>query len=145
MKSWMSVLVGISLRALPAPASALMPPQSYLMARAEAPRHVQIKIIKVAGPVNGVMGCMVHGRVIRTFRGDLKWGRRLKLKVDCNPPGGGFTGPQIYNAEASLRAAKYAEVFLTADDPPEVMLWQFHIIKQASKRPRCNPQEWNCD
>jgi hypothetical protein len=128
-----------------APAFALMPPQSYLTARAEAPRHVQIKILKVQGPVNNAMGCIVTGRVIKTFRGDLNWGRKLKLKVDCNPPKGGFTGPQIYNSEKSLRAARFAEVYLTADDPPEVMLWQFHIIDQASNEARCNAQEWTCD
>lgn len=130
---------------LVSPAFALMPPQSYLTARAEAPRHVQIKILKVEGPRNNAMACFVTGRVIKTFRGDLKWGRKLTVKVDCNPPGGGFAGPQIFRSEEALRAAKYAEVFLTADDPPDIMLWQFHLIKQASKRPRCTAQKWTCD
>lgn len=125
-------------------AIALMPPQTYLTARAEAPRHVQIRIVSVSAPVNDAMACEVVGHVVRNFRGDVKPGRVLKLKVDCNPPGGGFAGPQIFVAEAALRTARFAEVFLTGDEPPAVMRWQFHIIKKASKTPRCNAQEWAC-
>jgi hypothetical protein len=125
-------------------AAALMPPQTYLTARAEAPRHVQVRIVAVSGPENDSMACGVTGHVVKRFRGDVKPGRVLKLKVDCNPPGGGFAGPQIFVSEAALRTARFAEVFLTGDEPPEVMRWQFHIIKKASKTPRCNAQEWAC-
>jgi hypothetical protein len=140
-----ALLAALAFAAVAAPAQALMPPQTYLTARAEAPRHVQIKILKVYGPVHGAMACKVKGKVVKRFRGDLRVGKKVILKVDCNPPGGGFTGPQIYVGEKALRAAKYAEVFLTSDDPPEVMLWQFHIVDGASETPRCNPQEWTCD
>jgi len=125
-------------------AVALMPPQTYLTARAEAPRHVQLRIVAVTGPKNDSMACEITGHVVKRFRGDVKRGRVLKLKVDCNPPGGGFAGPQIFVSEAALRKARFAEVFLTGDEPPAVMRWQFHIIEKASKTPRCNAQEWAC-
>ncbi len=137
-------LVALFAAFIAAPALALMPPQTYLTARAEAPRHVQIRIVSVTGPENGAMACTVTGHVVRSFRGDVKPGRVLTLKVDCNPPGGGFAGPQIFVGESTLRKARFAEVFLTGDEPPEVMRWQFHIIKKASKTPRCNAQEWAC-
>jgi len=143
MKSRLWLLVVASILSAGS-AVALMPPQSYLRARAEAPRHVQIRMVAVSGPENGAMACGVIGHVVTRFRGDVKPGRVLNLKVDCNPPGGGFTGPQIYVSEAALRAARYAEVFLTGDEPPAVMRWQFHIIEKASKTPRCNAHEWAC-
>lgn len=138
------VLIALAAAFCAASAFALMPPQTYLTAREEAPRHVQIRIVSVTGPVNDAMACGVTGHVVKRFRGDVKPGRVLNLKVDCNPPGGGFAGPQIFVSEAALKVARFAEVYLTGDNPPAVMRWQFHIIKKASKSPRCNAQEWAC-
>lgn len=123
---------------------AALPPQAYLSARAEAPHHVQISIRSVVAPRTGEMVCAVSGEVVRRFRGGLKKGRLVTLQVDCQRPGMGFVGPQLVIDEATLRAARFAEVFLTGDDPPQVMRWQFHPIEKPSARPRCSVQELSC-
>lgn len=123
---------------------AALPPQAYLSARAEAPHHVQISIRSVAAPRAGDMFCSVTAEVVRRFRGSLKKGHLMTLQVDCQRPGMGFVGPQIVIDEATLRAARFAEVFLTGDDPPQVIRWQFHPIEKSSARPRCSVRELTC-
>jgi len=125
-------------------AFAVLPPQAYLSARAEAPRHVQISIASVSPPQANEMACAVRGEVVRRFRGNLKVGRKLALQVDCRRPEGGFAGPQLFIDETALRTARYAEVFLSADASPAVVRWQFHIIDAPSKKPRCGAKEWAC-
>ncbi|HKA55716.1 MAG TPA: hypothetical protein VKJ47_18845 [Candidatus Binatia bacterium] len=134
------VLVWLLLFLLPSAAAAVMPPWVYQEARDKAMFHVQVKVLKVAGPAQTPGPCAVTGEVVRIFRdqpGTLKPGAVLDFAVDCSKPGDPVVmGGTLWTNYESLLKARYLEVFLNSTERGyEVASWQSRIIEAPTEQP----------
>ena len=121
-------------------AHAVMPPEVYQKARADAPLHVQVAISDVALPEATPSSCIVSGTVVRIFRdtaGALSVGDTVEFPVPCSRaedrvPIGGVLWT---NADA-LAGARFIEAYLTGSAPSlDVALYQSQIITAPSDAP----------
>jgi hypothetical protein len=118
-----SLTVALSACLIPAAASAVMHPMYYRQARMEAAHHVQIRVLGVTGPRNGIWGdCVVRGRIARVFKGDLP-----------TPVGGALTTPTL-----EVRKAKVLEAFLNGT-PANIVRDQAVILPRLTDTPACDP------
>lgn len=130
---WLVLLVGA--------ASAMMAPEYYQKARAEAPYHVQIAITRVEAPRVGAGACGVEGQVLQIFKdttGKLAKDMIIGFPVACRRQGDvvPIGGTVWLNTEA-LEHADYMEVYL--DDAAEgfdVALWNYKLIPALSSAPQ---------
>ncbi len=71
-------------------AHALMAPEFYRQARADAPFHVQVAIDKVTPPATGPGNCIVGGKIAEVFRdagNKLPVGTPVSFAVACHRQG----------------------------------------------------------
>ena len=136
LKVWVSVLPLL----FPGLALAVMPPWVYQEARDTAMFHIQVKVLKVAGPSQTPGNCSVTGEVVRIFRdtpGTLKSGTPLTFSVSCSKPGDPVTiGGTLWTDYDRLMQAEYLEVFLNGTERGyEVALWQSMLITTPTEQP----------
>ena len=139
----------LCLAGLPGPASAVMPPEAYLEARAAADHHVQVAIDRVRTPEVTPGQCHIKARVVTVFRSrgqDLAVGTPVTFAVDCLteadvPPAGGT----LWGRVEALRAARYMEVYLDGGlGALDVARWQYAIIDGPTPVPACPEESLSC-
>ncbi|HET6322403.1 MAG TPA: hypothetical protein VFF87_10170 [Hyphomicrobium sp.] len=130
---WLGLLAGA--------ASALMAPEYYRQARAEAPYHVQVAIKKLTLPDSEIGSCLVAGTVVETFKdegGRLPVGTPVSFGVACyranaEVPVGGV----IWTRLEALEAARFIEVYLVEDGTGfDVALWNSRIVQAPTDEPQ---------
>jgi hypothetical protein len=131
----------VSLVLLGSGAHAMMAPEHYRRARAEAPYHLQVAIDKVTPPAEGPGDCRVEGTVVEVFKdteGKLPVGTPLSFGVACYRPGDRMpVGGTVWTQVAALESAKYIEVYLVDDGPGfSITLSNSRIIDAPSKQPQ---------
>ncbi len=134
------VRVAIALLFMTGAALALMPPEVYRKARAEAAYHVQIAITKVDAPRQGPGGCLVEGQVVKIFKDAddaLKMDQIVGFPVACHRRGESVPiGGTIWLDTDQLEKAEYIEVYLNRDaDGFTPALWNYQIIPKPSDEP----------
>jgi hypothetical protein len=122
-------------------AYALMAPEYYRKARAEAQYHVQIDITKVEAPRVGSGTCAVEGQVLEIFKDaadKLAKDQIIGFTVACHrkdekiPVGG-----TLWLDTDALEKADYMEVYLNdAADGLDVALWNYKLIPKISDTPQ---------
>lgn len=127
---------------LPTGANAMMAPEYYRKARAEAPYHVQVAITRVDAPTHGPGTCDVAGKVETVFKdaaGTLPKGADVGFSVACHRAGDVVpVGGTVWLDIKALEQAEFIEVYLV-DDPGggfDVALWNYKIIPQPSAAPQ---------
>ena len=103
----LAVFVGLATSA-----HALMAPEFYRQARADAPFHVQVAIDKVTPPATGPGNCFVEGKIAEVFRdagNKLPAGTPVSFSVACHREGeqvpvGGASAPPPAGDRGSARA-----------------------------------------
>jgi len=122
-------------------ASALMAPEYYRQARAEAPYHVQVAIDKVTLPDSEIGSCLVAGKVVKTFKdegGRLAAGAPVSFGVACYRENAEVrVGGVIWTRTAALEAAHFIEVYLVEDGLGfDVALWNSRIVDMPTDEPQ---------
>jgi hypothetical protein len=135
------MMLGCLLVLFTASAHALMAPEYYRKARAEAPYHVQVAITKVDAPRKGPGTCEVEGKVAEVFKdanGKLPKGADVGFTVACHRPGDTVPlGGTIWLDTNALEQAEFIEVYLVdASDGFDVALWNSKIIAGPSATPQ---------
>jgi hypothetical protein len=130
---WLLLLAGA--------ASAMMAPEFYRKARAEAPYHVQIAITKVDAPRVGPGTCGVEGQVLEIFKdatGKLAKDMVIGFSVACYRRGETLpVGGVVWLEIDALEQADYMEVYLAdAANGFEVPLWNYRLIPKPSSAPQ---------
>jgi hypothetical protein len=124
-----------------ASAFALMPPEVYREARANAPYHVQIAVTKVEAPRVGPGTCSVEGQVLKIFKnetGKLANDMIVGFDVACRRQGEQVPlGGTIWLDTDALEKADFMEVYLTdTADSFAVPLWNYKLISHLSDTPQ---------
>jgi len=122
-------------------AHALMAPEFYRQARAEAAFHVQVAIDKVTPPAKGPGSCMVEGKVAEVFKdagNKLPVGAPVSFSVACRREGEEAPiGGTMWTDTDALKSAKYIEVYLVPGvDGYAIAMWNSKIIAAPSKTPQ---------
>jgi hypothetical protein len=131
----------VSLFVLATGAEALMAPQYYQKARADAPYHVQIAVTHVAVPSTTPGNCTIEGKVVQIFRnasGKLAPGASIGFGIACMRPGDKvLIGGTMWTEVDALSKARYVEAYLVdAGAGFDVALWQSRIIDAPSSTPQ---------
>jgi|GEM_PF-3443865 len=114
------------------PASALLPPQAYANARANAPNVIVIDVGSVE--FAGESSCRVLGHVSSVERGTrYEVGASVELNVPCRghvalsgPP---MPGPTLYQNSVALQASQHGRAYL--DENGALALYQYEILPAA--------------
>ncbi len=127
--------------ALTTGAHALMAPEFYRQARADAPFHVQVAINMVTPPASGPGNCIVEGKIAEVFRdagNKLPAGSPVSFAVACHSEGQQVPiGGAKWTDTDALKSAKYIEAYLTPGvDGYAVAMWNSKIIDAPSKTPQ---------
>lgn len=122
-------------------AQALLAPEFYRQARADAPFHVQVAIDKVTPPAAGPGNCIVAGKVAEVFRdagNKLPVGTPVSFAVACHRQGEQVPiGGAKWTQTDTLTNAKFIEVYLAPGvDGYAVAMWNSKIIDAPSKAPQ---------
>ena len=122
-------------------AHALMAPEFYRQARAEAAFHVQVAIDKVTPPAKGPGSCMVEGKVAEVFKdagNKLPAGTPVSFSVACHRAGEQVPiGGAKWTDTEALKSAKYIEVYLVPGvNGYAIAMWNSKIIAAPSKTPQ---------
>ena len=122
-------------------AHALMAPEFYRQARADALFHVQVAIDKVTPPAKGPGSCMVEGKVAEVFKdagNKLPAGTPVSFSVACHRKGEEVPiGGTMWTDTDALMSAKYIEAYLMPGvDGYAVAMWNSKIIAAPSKSPQ---------
>lgn len=122
-------------------AHALMAPEFYRQARADAPFHVQVAIDKVTPPAARPGNCIVAGKIAEVFRdagNKLPVGTPVSFAVACHRQGEEVPiGGAKWADTDTLTSAKYIEVYLAPGvDGYAVAMWNSKIIEAPSKTPQ---------
>jgi len=125
-------------------AFAVMPPWVYQRAREEATYHIQVRILRMAGPDKTPGECSVVAEVVRIFRDKsaaLTTGTTLDFTVSCSKAGDRVPiGGTLWTDHDRLMQAKFLEVFLNSDGGRyQVALWQSRIIEVPTEQPTFPP------
>ncbi|BCW89921.1 hypothetical protein sos41_30890 [Alphaproteobacteria bacterium SO-S41] len=131
--------------ALSGAAFAVLAPEYYEEARRSAPNHLQIVIDDVGSPRGGMGDCMVEGRVVKVFKGDLVPDAKLKFPVSCYDYGTIPSGPTLWTDYDALSEAKYLEAFMSGDTAPRIALDQVEIILEPRDIPYCDAESLYCE
>lgn len=122
-------------------AQALMPPEVYSKARADAAYHVQIGITKVDAPRKGPGGCLVEGQVLKIFKDSgekLAKDQVISFPVACYRRGDTVPiGGTLWLDTDQLEKADFIEVYLNEDGEGfEPALWNYRLISGLSDKPQ---------
>jgi hypothetical protein len=122
-------------------AHALMAPEFYRQARADAPFHVQVAIDTVTPPAARPGNCIVAGKIAEVFRdagNKLPVGTPVSFAVACHRQGEEVPiGGAKWTDTDTLTSAKYIEVYLAPGvDGYAVAMWNSKIIDAPSKTPQ---------
>jgi len=122
-------------------AHALMAPEYYRQARADAPYHLQVAISRVEPPPSGPGACTVDGKIAEIFKdtsAKLTVGAPIRFPIACHRPGDRvLIGGTIWTDVEALMSARYIEVYLVdAGAGLEPALWQSRIIDASSSTPQ---------
>lgn len=122
-------------------ADAMMAPEYYRKARAEAPYHVQIAITKVEAPRTGPGTCAVEGQVLEIFNdatGKLSKDMMIGFPVACHRKGEMVPiGGTVWLDTDALEKADYMEVYLDdSADGFDVPLSNYKLIPKLSAEPQ---------
>ena len=122
-------------------AYALIAPEYYRKARAEAQYHVQIDITKVEAPRQGPGTCAVEGQVLQIFKdatGKLAKDQIIGFTVACHRQGDTVpVGGTLWLDTDALENADYMEVYLdAAADGFDVAMWNYKLIPKISDTPQ---------
>lgn len=122
-------------------AHALMAPEYYRQARAEAPFHLQVAIDKVTPPAQGPGNCLVEGKVAEVFKdagNKLPAGTPVSFSVACHREGEPVPiGGTMWTDTDALQSAKFIEAYLVPGvDGYAVAMWNSKIIAAPSKTPQ---------
>lgn len=136
--SWLILivlLIGMSL------AHAVLPPEVYQEARAEAPFHIQVAVEDVTVPDTTPGDCTVSGKILRIFRdtpGTLADDQQITFPIACNRSDSEvFPGPVLWTATQELTDARYIEVYLVEGEHGlATAKWQSRIIEEPSSQPQ---------
>lgn len=131
--------------ALTTAASAVMPPEAYLDARAGSPNHVQIRITGVSPPVGGMGDCQVHGVVVQVFRGTLLKGEPIVFDVSCYRYGEVPAGGTLWTDYDALQGARYLEAFMSSGPNPAIQRDQVEIILNPREVAYCATDSLSCE
>jgi len=122
-------------------ANALMAPEFYRQARADAPFHVQVAIDEVTPPAAGPGNCIVAGKIAEVFKdagNKLPVATPVSFAVACHRQGEQVPiGGAKWTETDTLTSAKYIEVYLAPGvDGYAVAMWNSKIIDAPSKAPQ---------
>src|SRR5262249_46565387 len=136
-RSFVSLASIVPLIALATGAQALMAPEWYRKARAEAPYHIQVAVTNVVAPSPSPGRCTVEGEIVAVFKGEsgkLRQGRPVSFPVSCMNPGDLVPiGGTIWTEIPRLQAARYIEAYLgNAGEGYRPALDQQRIIGEPS-------------
>ncbi len=128
----------VSLLLLTVAAHALMAPEIYRKARAEAAYHVQLAITKVDAPRQGPGGCLVEGQVLKVFKdagGKISPDQTISFPVACYRRGDAVPiGGTLWLDTDQLEKADYMEVYLNEDGEGFApALWNYRLIPKPSE------------
>ncbi|WP_127091144.1 hypothetical protein [Aquabacter cavernae] len=112
------------------PSLALMAPEYYERARANAPDVVVLKVTTVTGPEAAYGNCKVEGTVTGVERGRrYSVGAPLAVEVPCRKPGAKPPlGAVLYNAFVDLQTYPFGRAYLLADG--KLSLYQYHPLQR---------------
>ncbi|BBK45433.1 hypothetical protein STVA_54530 [Allostella vacuolata] len=135
----LAVLAAIA-GALPAMAQGF-PPRVYRDARLKSEFHLQIAIerVRVPSPTPGI--CIVNGKIVRVFRGNVALDTPIELELDCKKESDVVRpGQTLWTDADKLAAGHYLEAFVNRGPYGfQHSLWQFAIIPEATDRPTIEP------
>jgi hypothetical protein len=109
----------------------MMAPRYYRDARLEARDHIQGRIVDRRDSV-------LHVKVEKVFRGNLRVGSVVRLHVSISSDGPPEPSGRIYTPAAIRDAAAFVEAFLDGD-PPDVVMDQIKFIAQRTPQPTGDP------
>jgi hypothetical protein len=137
----MRAFIAVVLSLLATGAHAVMPPEVYRKARADAPLHVQVAILDVAAPDATPGMCLVSGEVVRVFRdteGVISPGDKIEFPISCSRAGDRVPiGGVLWTDADALAAARFIEAYLAGGAPAfDVALYQSQIIAAPSETPQ---------
>jgi len=126
------VLAGFLALALAPNAAALLPPQAYAEARANAANVVVIDVDGVEFVSDSL--CAVSGRVAQVERGE-KYEAGAEVRIDTPCRGHvavmPMPGPVIYQDSAALQASTRGRAYLDAEG--RLARWKYEIIAIAAE------------
>jgi hypothetical protein len=109
----------------------MISPTYYRDARMSATHHIQAKIKRPS--FNGA-----EIKIVRVFRGPLKRGAILDLRLHFRPEGILQSGGPLYSDHDAFEKARYVEAFLHGD-PPVVVLEQVKFLPSWTWWPTGRP------
>jgi hypothetical protein len=132
---------GCLLVLLAASAQALMAPEFYRQARADAAFHVQVAVDKVTPPAKGPGSCLIEGKIATVFRdagNKLPVGAPVSFSIACHRDGEQVPiGGAKWTDTETLKNAKYIEAYLVPGvDGYAVAMWNSKIISAPSPTPQ---------
>jgi hypothetical protein len=113
----------------------MLPPGFFTDKRMSAPHFIQARVLGWDG--------VLHVKITRVFRGDLRRGDRLDLAVSiANDAPLRLGDPTLWAYERDVAQARYVEAFLDGD-PPTVVCDQIKFLKDHAwflpRRPSGDP------
>jgi hypothetical protein len=110
----------------------MLPPDFFRDARMAAPHFIQARVLGWTG--------LLNIKVTRVFRGDLKRGAQLTLRVHIDPGFQQLGDPTLWVDMEVVKSARYVEVFLDGD-PLAVVCDQIKYLQVAGRRPSGDPAQ----
>jgi hypothetical protein len=127
----------------PVSASAALPPEAQLRARAEARHHLLLRVDDVRVRPGA---CRVSGAVEQVFRGGLKRGTPVTFDLACLTPG--FrppAGPSSWWSPKDVERARFVEGFFNGAPPAlSPTHGQVLLAREAAGGPRCSDRALAC-
>jgi hypothetical protein len=127
------------------PASAVLPPQAYLQARASAGVHLQVQVSRVrTSPKDST--CRMEGRALAVWRGPVKTGAKVRFTLPCrfaSTPV--MPGPTLWFDPSGLKPGQVLEGFFESGEgglrPARDQVFR---VRAASAEPRCGTGDYAC-
>lgn len=139
------LLIAVGIAGVASVAHAVMAPEVYEEGRRSAANHLQIGVDSVVPPSGGRGDCVVSGRVLTVFRGDMKPGEAINFNVSCYLRGGVPAGGTLWTDYDALKRAKYLEAFMTKGPQPQIVLDQVEIILAPRATAYCHDDSLSCE
>jgi len=127
------------------PASAVLPPQAYLQARASASVHLQVQVSRVrTSPKDNT--CRMEGRTLSVWRGPVKTGDAVRFTLPCrfaSTPV--MPGPTLWFDPSGLKPGQVLEGFFdSVEGGLSPARDQVFRVRAASAQPLCGTGDYAC-